>query len=69
MGSDRAHNTFKICGSESPIRLWQQNNNKLKRERKRPPIQIITSFVELGWCVGDEDERYHDEIGIDFGLT
>ena len=25
--------------------------------------------MELGGCVGDGDERYHDEIGIDFGLT
>ena len=25
--------------------------------------------MELGGCVGDGDERYHDEIGTDFGLT
>ena len=27
------------------------------------------SFVELGWWVGDGDERYHDEIWIGFGLV
>ena len=32
-------------------------------------IDFIHFFVELGWNVGDRDERYHDKIGVSFGPT
>ena len=32
-------------------------------------MDVSDVFVELGWWVGDGDERHHDEIWIDFGLV
>ena len=37
--------------------------------RKFTGILFFNNFVELGWSIGDGDERYHDEIGVGFGLT